>query len=86
MADPVVERKSSAAAEIIIAIITFALLATVWVGTEPGNPSIAISIDPTRGNLQNITISCYQCVPIAKNVWEGTLAVQGKPTTVFSIF
>lgn len=75
-----VEKKQSAKAEVLIVVLTLAILAAVWVKTEPGNPSITISIDPRRGNLQNVTISCYQCVPEGKDVWTGTVALQGKPT------
>ena len=79
-----VERNRGAKAEFLISILTVAALATIWVATQPGYPSITISIDPTRGNLQNLTISCYQCVAQGKDVWTGVLSLQGKPTADIS--
>ena len=61
-------------------MLTIAAVSVVWFETQPGNPAISVQVDPRRGILQNITVSCYQCVPYNKDVWEGTLSIQGEHT------
>ena len=75
-----VEKKRGYGAEILVVIITIAAVAGVYVAAAPGSPSVNVQILPKGGVLQNITISCYECVAEGPNVWKGTLSLGGVKT------
>jgi len=79
-----VELKRGYKAEVLVVIMAIALVAGVYVGLSPGSPSVNLQILPKGGVLQNITISCYHCVPEGADVWKGTLTIEGSKTVDIS--
>jgi hypothetical protein len=75
-----VKKKQSAKAEILIIILTIAIVSGAFAATRPGPPSIDVQVIPKGGFLDNITVSCYQCVPYDKDPWQATLNFEGIPT------
>lgn len=77
-----VKLRKGAKAEIAVVILTIAAVSGILVATQPGNPSVNVEVLPKGGLLQNITVSCYQCVPFNKDKWEGKLYVAGSTADV----
>lgn len=75
-----VEKKRGYKAETLVIILTIAIVSGVFVGMQPRNPTINVQVIPKGGFLDNITISCYECVPYNKDPWVGTLSLEGIPT------
>lgn len=76
-----VEKKRGYGAEVLVVLITIAVVAGAYVGLNPGSPSVNLQLLPKGGVLENITVSCDQCVPTGPDVWKGTLSI-GEMQTV----
>lgn len=79
-----VKVRKSAKGEFLIIILAIVGVVAVMYGTIPGPPSINVQVTNNGRLIQNVTISCFQCVPLANDKWEGTIVLAGIPLDVKS--
>lgn len=77
-----VKVRKSVKGEFLIVILAIGAVVAVIYETWPGNPSITVQVTNNGRLLQNITVSCFQCIPFVKNKWEGTFVLDGIPLDV----
>lgn len=61
--------------DFLLVILVIAAVAVVIHETSPGKPSINVQVTNNGRLLQNITVSCFQCVPFVKDKWDGTFVL-----------
>jgi hypothetical protein len=72
-----VRRRESIVGQVVFVILVLTVAAFVIYQTTPGNPTINVPVINNGRLLQNITVSCFQCVPFARDKWEGVLTYGG---------
>lgn len=77
-----VKVRKSVKGEFLIVILAIGAVVAVIYETWPGNPSITVQVTNNGRLLQNITVSCFQCIPFVKDKWEGTFVLDGIPLDV----
>ena len=74
-----VKVRKSAKGEFLLVILAIAAVPSVIYGTWPGPPSINVRVTNNNQILKNITVSCFQCVPFAKDKWVANMTLAGVP-------
>lgn len=72
-ADKRVGRGKRGAVVVVVAALAIALATETSFAFIPRPYSVSFRLVPKGGALDNITISCYGCVPLVKDRWEGSL-------------
>lgn len=72
-------------AEFFLVIIVVASVGVVVYETWPGYPSISVEVTNNGRLIQNITVSCFHCLPLGRDVWNGSLVVSGIPSHPSSV-
>ena len=80
-----VELKESMTSLLLLAILVVASVPIVVYVTWPGYPSVDVKVTNNGRLVRNITISCFQCVPVGREVWNGSLKISGLPVNPSSV-
>ena len=67
---------------LVVTALAIGLASVTAFETLQRNPTIDVQVVPKGVILQNITVSCYQCIPYNKDKWEGTLMFAGVPAKI----
>jgi hypothetical protein len=74
-----VKVRKSAKADFLLVIIAIGVVGSTIYGTLPGNPAIDVQVANSSQILDNITISCFHCVPIVRDKWVVNMTLAGVP-------
>ncbi len=75
----VVKVRKSAKADFLLVVVAVAAVASTIYETLPAGPSINVQVTNDSQILDNLTISCFHCVPIAKDKWVANMTLAGVP-------
>ena len=70
-------KRALAAIIVFLAVTGIALTVGIELALPPPNRAINVVVNSDGGYLQNVTVSCYGCVPFNDTVWVGTMTVGG---------